>query len=143
MAGGMERAWEPIDHTADAGFEIRGATAPELFANAARCLLEAIGGGETARREIERSVEVEAGGREALLRAWLSEVLYLSYVHKLALVDCEIVELSDTRLVATVTGERYDETRHERNPEIKAVTWHDLSVIQAADGWHARYILDL
>ena len=135
--------YEPIDHTADAGYRVRGATLPELFANAARCLFDALGGAETARPASTHDIAVEAEGHPALLRAWLSELLYISYVRKLVLISAEIVALDERHIAARVTGEDYDEARHERNPEIKAVTWHDLSVERTATGWEAVFILDL
>ena len=138
-----ERPYEPIDHTADAGFRVRGATLPALFVHAADCLFEALGETAGVAPATARDVSVEAEGHAALLRAWLSEVLYISYVGKLVLARAEVLELTERRLRARVSGEPYDEARHERNPEIKAVTWHELEVRQTPAGWEAVFILDM
>lgn len=135
--------FEPIDHTADAGFRVRGDTLPELFRNAARCLFEALGETAGVTAAESHAVELAAEEHAALLRAWLSEILYLSYVRKLVLSDSEILEVSATALIARASGEAYDEARHERHPEIKAVTWHDLAVTRIGDRWEAVFILDL
>lgn len=135
--------FEPIDHTADAGFRVRGATLPELFLNAARCLCEALGETAGVAPAVSRDVELHAAGYPALLRAWLSEILYLSYAKQLVLSGAEVLELSQGSLRARVSGEPYDEARHERHPEIKAVTWHDLAVVRVGAGWEAVFILDL
>lgn len=135
--------YEPIDHTADAGFRVRGATLPELFTNAARCLLEMLGESAGVAPERAHEVELAAEGHAALLRAWLSELLYISYVKRLVVSGVEIQELTESSMRARATGETYDEARHERHAEIKAVTWHDLAVRRTGTGWEGVFILDL
>lgn len=135
--------YEHIDHTADAGFRVRGATLPELFTNSALCLFEMLGETSGVAAAVAHDVELAEEGHESLLRAWLSEVLYVSYVKHLVLSGAEVVDLTGTTLRARLTGEPYDEARHERHPEVKAVTWHDLSVKRVEAGWEAVFILDL
>lgn len=137
------KLYEPIDHTADAGFRVFGASPAALFENAARCLCEAIGEIEGVGHEHEERIALEAADLPALLRAWLSEVLYLSYVKHLVLAHARVEGIAGGRLSATLAGERYDEAHHERHPEIKAVTWHELAVTQVGDHWEAVFILDL
>jgi SHS2 domain-containing protein len=42
-----------------------------------------------------------------------------------------------------MSGERFDDTRHEPQPEVKAVTRHQLRVEETARGWTAVMVLDL
>ena len=136
--------YELIDHTADVGFRIRGRTLQELFRNAALCLFEHVGVTEGVARTHAREIHVHADGFPPMLRSWLSELLYVSYVgEKLVLVDVEILDLDEHEVRARVTGEPYDETRHERHPEVKAVTWHGLKVERVDDLYQAEVILDL
>lgn len=137
------KLYEPIDHTADAGFRVFGETPERLFENAARCLCEAIGEVAGVLPAHESAVALTASDRPALLRAWLSEILYLSYVKHLVLAHASVSQAGETQLTAVLGGEPYDEARHERHPEIKAVTWHELSVTQVGDHWEAVFILDL
>ena len=139
----MEMDYEPIDHTADAGFRVRGVTLPALFENAARCLCEAVSVTEGVAASAEHAVELRADDVAALLRAWLSEVLYVSYVKHLVLTCATVDEVTEGHLRARLCGAEYDEARHERHPEIKAVTWHDLAVTRLAEGWEAVFIVDL
>ena len=46
-------------------------------------------------------------------------------------------------LVAKLTGEAYDPSRHEIKVEIKAVTYHQLTIKQEGGQWVGRVILDI
>ena len=48
-----------------------------------------------------------------------------------------------TALTAELAGEPYAPARHDVRTEVKAVTYHQLSVTRQAGGWVARVILDL
>lgn len=136
--------YEPIDHTADLGFRIRGRTLEDLFRESALCLFETIGDTRGVARTHTREVHVQADGFPPMLRAFLAELLYVSYVgEKLVLVDAEILSMNEHDLTARVVGEPYDEARHERNPEVKAVTWHGLKIERVDEMFQAEVILDL
>lgn len=138
-----ELPYEPIDHTADAGFRIVGESLPALFENSALCIFEALGVIENVSAAAWHDVEASADDLPGVLRSWLSELLYVSYVQKLVLVEAKVTEVTETRVRARVRGAPYDEDRHERHPEIKAVTWHGLKVERTAAGYAAEIILDL
>jgi SHS2 domain-containing protein len=36
-----------------------------------------------------------------------------------------------------------DESRHEMDHEVKAITYHGLKVEQTVDGWYAEVIVDI
>jgi len=137
------KGYRLIAHTADVGIEARGAGLPELFANAARCLFHVITDlGHIRLREI-RDVEVSAPDREALLVAWLNEFLYLFDAENLVFRRFEVTELSETRIVARVHGERVDPERHPMKTGVKSATYHELKVWQDQRGYVARVILDI
>ena len=46
-------------------------------------------------------------------------------------------------LVAEVEGEPFDEARHGRGQELKAVTYHALRVAQDDAGWIAEVLIDI
>jgi len=46
-------------------------------------------------------------------------------------------------LIATVTGEQFDARRHELLREIKAVTYHQLTIDQGEEEWTARIVFDI
>ena len=53
------------------------------------------------------------------------------------------VQVSDAGLTATAWGEALDRARHELNHEVKAITYHGLTVQRDGDGWMAEVIVDI
>jgi SHS2 domain-containing protein len=135
--------YETIEHTADTGIRAFGATEVEAFENAAAGMFSIIADPREVEERDRFTIYVEAEDRETLLVEWLNELLYLLDSKGLLLKRFQITELSDTRLSGTVWGEAIDPSRHQLRLEIKAVTYHQLRVIQTADGWMAEVIFDV
>ncbi len=138
-----------FDHTADIGCEIFGKTRKELFVNAVAALfdimLEQKADGENTVTTIleKKSLVIEGNDLEDLLINFLREVLYLFNGEKWVVAGCELVELTTKHIVAQLTGEPYNPQKHEMKTEIKAVTYHGLSVEKVQSGWKARVIFDV
>lgn len=135
--------YQHIDHTADAGIKVYGSNLADLFSNAALGLFEIIANLEKLSTNIERLVQVEATDQEALLVNWLSELNYLFFTEREIYKEFQIDELTDTKLLARIKGEKLDYDRHEIYTEVKAVTYHQLYIKQTAQGWEAQIIFDL
>ncbi|MEJ2216117.1 MAG: archease [Gemmatimonadota bacterium] len=127
-----------LDHTADVGIAVRAPTLEELFRRAAAGMVALVGGVEGAANSESHAVELAAPDREALLVAWLREVLFLFQTRAFQYVDAHFDVLSDTRLVA-----RLDGTAAEPVMELKGVTYHALAVRREDDGWLARVVFDV
>lgn len=135
--------WEPIDHTADAGIRVFGRSLEELFRNAARGMFAIIADAENITPKTEHLVSLRADGLEELLVAWLSELNHRFNASYELFSEFDIDEVDETHLVARARGERLDPGRHTIHTEIKAVTWHELSVRRTTDGYQANIIFDL
>jgi SHS2 domain-containing protein len=167
--------FEPVEHTADIAFIARGRTLPELFENAAVGMCELLyeEGADAGGRELgdasrpggsearvaagaggsKNRVEVEAGDLEALLVAWLQEILYLLEVHRRACrafrVECVLPPRDDlpARLVAAALGVPWDPARLPLRHEVKAVTYHGLEIERepssAGEVYRVRIVLDI
>jgi SHS2 domain-containing protein len=135
--------FETFDHTADLGLRIRAADVNSLFAEAGRALLSVIvSDPDSVKSREELTLHVAGGDIEYLFVDWLDELLFLiESKHFLASVFETVVD--DVGLSATVRGETCDPARHALAHEVKAVTYHGLTVEQAADGWRAEVILDI
>jgi SHS2 domain-containing protein len=132
-----------LEHTADMGIEATAKTPEELFAQAAYGLLDIMAGDSRAAAREERVVELTAVDHGELLVHWLNEILYLFETHGFFPADFEVEEAGTTRLRARIRGEPFDPPRHAVEREIKAVTYHQLTV-QKTDGlWLARVYVDL
>jgi SHS2 domain-containing protein len=88
-------------------------------------------------------VVVEAEDREALLVAWLNELLYLYDAKGFIGADCAARSLTDTCLDAAVWGEGVERTRHVILSHVKAATFHQLRVEPTAAGWEAWVVVDV
>ena len=134
--------WRALEHTADLRLEIRGASFEELFVNAAEALTSFLSPGYEETRKTEIEVSLSAESLEDLLVDWLREVLFQSEARGLAFSAAHFEELSQTRLKARVST-RPTVTAEEPELEIKAVTYHGLSVEESDTGYVARIIFDV
>lgn len=131
-----------LDHTADTGIE---ATAPDL-----KGLIETLATGMFALMADVRpcpsgntiSLGVTERGNEDLVYEVLSELLYQSEVHNILFCDF-VVEAGDGGgLEITARGVPSDEVELT-GPPIKAVTYHDIEVIESEGSWHGRVYFDV
>ena len=134
--------FEVIEHTADAGIIGYGSDLKEAFANAAYGMFSLIADLEDLNNDFSRDIDIQAPDREALLVAWLNELVYIFDVDRVILNVFEITGLSDFRLQAKVYGDKIDRSRHELKTAVKAATYHTLA-IEERDGVRIRVILDI
>jgi len=135
--------YEVVEHTADVGVRVQGATMAEVFADAAYAMFDLMSGNEALRPQVERTVTVDAQDREELMVNWLSELLFIFETERLLLSEFKIAEIDERHLRATVRGERFDPERHASNFDIKAVTYYGLHVTQDDSSWKATVIFDV
>lgn len=135
--------YKTFNHTADLGVEICGPDCNQLFINAGRTLFDLICGTSAIDKKTAVPVTVEGSGYDDLMINWLRELLYLHQVKGYLLSTFIIHELDAFHLIATVTGEQFDARRHELLREIKAVTYHQLTIEQGEEGWTARIVFDI
>jgi len=126
ISGNVTR-YELIDHTADLMIKAYGKTLEECFANAGYALFD-----QTVDLSGIRPAEIfetEARGEdlEELLYAFLSELLFLEDCDGVILCELE-VSFCSGGLKCRGKGEILDRDRHRIRSEIKAVTYHMLSV---------------
>lgn len=139
------RPYEVFEHTADVGLHAYGRDLPELFSHAAQGMESLMIALEQIKPTTTREVTVEAHDHLSLLIGWLDELIFLFDTQFLLVRDVEILDLTETRLQARVTGEAYDAQRHELASAIKAVTWHEAAITrdEASGSYQARIIFDI
>lgn len=135
--------FEVIEHTADTGIIAYGSDLKEVFANTARGMFSLITDLDKVEEKEPQTIEVTAPDREALLVAWLNELIYLVDVKDMFFRRFVIDSITDTELKATGYGEKIDLARHEARIQFKAATYHTLKVSQEDGGWKARVIFDV
>jgi SHS2 domain-containing protein len=135
--------FELLEHPADIGFRAYGKTREELFENAALALFSLTCELATVEERESREIEVTGTDNETLLYAWLAELLAVAEAERLVFRRADVTALKPDRVHGTAYGEPFDRSRHEMNTHIKAVTFHQLSVEQSAEGWRAQVFVDL
>ncbi len=135
--------FETFDHTADIGLRVSAATLEELFVDAARgltsLLVENVDDVQPTQTE---TIQLAGSKVDYLLFDWLNELLFRFETRQLLCAEFD-VRFSDQVLEATVRGETWDRSRHRLAHEVKAITYHGLSVQQTASGWQTELILDI
>jgi protein archease len=138
-----ETFFREIEHTADIGIELEADTAAELFRRAGLALFSLMVSPEGVEPREEREEIVRAEGWEDLLHDWLSRLLHCFLLDGFIAARITIDELDSTHMRARLAGEKLDYDRHNFETEIKAVTYHQLSLICENGRWQARVIFDV
>jgi SHS2 domain-containing protein len=128
-----------IDHTADIGIRITGADIKDLFHEAARALVAEIGA-DIPSAEKTAIIEVKGYDFEDLLVVFLNELLYEIQTRNFRVSGLDITSLSETNIRAIVKGKFISLPLKEN---IKAVTYHNLSIIKRDKGYETTIIFDV
>ena len=137
------KPYEFFDHTADVGLRASGATLAELLTRMAQGLTELIAEDSPLQPASSRSIRLTADSAEALLLAWLQELLFWFSTERFLPVQYELDEVSPTTLSGRVRGDTFDPSRHVQGREVKAITRHLLKVQQRNGTWYGQVIVDI
>ncbi len=135
--------YQIIDHTADLGIIVKGPDVKQLFILAAQAMTDIIVKGDISEKTATRDVLVEGEDFPDLMVRWLGEILYLFEGENLILHSVEIKSISPIQLRSTLTLTSFEPEHHQVLREIKAVTYHQISVNKSDDGWEAKVIFDI
>lgn len=135
--------FETFDHTADIGLRINAATLEELFVDAARgltsLLVENI---DAVQPTLTETIQLGSTEVDYLLFDWLNELLFRFETRGMLFREFD-VRLEGRNLEATIRGESFDRSRHHMAHEVKAITYHGLSVEKTESGWRVELVLDI
>lgn len=137
--------YKKFNHTADIGCEIFGKTRKELFAKSVAALFDLMLEQKSGKGKVSatQSITVAGSDLEDLLINFLREILYFFNGQQWVVTNCHVSEITRKHIVAQLSGEPYNPKKHQVKIEIKAVTYHGLSIKKAKVGWKARVIFDV
>jgi len=135
--------YQTIDHTADLGIIVKCPDVRHLFIRAAQAMTDLVVEGDISDKTAIRDVLVEGEDFPDLMVRWLGEILYLFEGESLIVNSIEIKSIGPIQLQATLTLASFEPERHEVLREIKAVTYHQISVNKSDDGWETKVIFDI
>ena len=138
----MAARWSELEHTGDLAIEVIADTREELFAEALIAMSRLMVDPDLICMTDDRLIMVSAGNDDEALRDLLAAALNIFVIDGFIWYDAELRKDEAGSLIARLEGEKFDPARHQLLEEIKAVTYHRLSVEHTGDGWRAIVVFD-
>jgi SHS2 domain-containing protein len=143
--------FEIIPHTADLQIHVYGTTLPELFEHALQGMFQATKPQAQGCHykddrlicdtlPIMRDVGINSPDVNALLVDFLSTALYLSDVHNEIYLRMTVTSFTPNSIIADLHGVAISGMQES---EIKAVTYHDLAIVQKDGIWQTDIVFDV
>jgi SHS2 domain-containing protein len=142
MATGSEATpYEILEHTADIGVRARGRSLEEVFENAAWGMVDILGARAHGGKGEAVAVAVEGSDREALLVAWLNEVMFRLEHSGARLASLGVRAVREGAMDATLN--LMEDGPPPDGTELKAATYHQLAIRQTEGGYEATVYFDV
>lgn len=140
--------YEELGHTSEIGLHLEADSAPDLFVCGAQAMFHLIHPTSLAHNTSIAATDtaewhpitLSASDPGSLLVDWLSELLYLYETTGLIYHRYHVNAWERTFIEATVTGHKPEQSAAMH---IKAVTYHQLEVVQTPTNWQARIFFDI
>jgi SHS2 domain-containing protein len=133
--------FEVLEHTADVGIAARAETLTGLFETAAEGMTTIAGVFRPGEGDPAR-IELSGGDVEGLLVDWLNEVLYQHDSRRAAVRKVRVERVDESVVSGTIELTPLSDGDDE-GVQIKAVTYHQLSVRRLGGGWEATVFFDV
>lgn len=139
----MEVQYRILEHPADLGIEAWGKNVGEAFEHAVLALISTLVDPVSIDPRETKSLLLSANDYEGILVRLLSEVLYLYDGERFLTCRAEIRSLTPTTLEGQLAGETFDELKHTPKLDVKAITYHQISVREHSGGARVVVFLDI
>ena len=137
------KQFEVLDISGDVGIRAFGTSKKELFIHALRGMYSLITDLGSFREQRSLEVSLESDSVEDLLIAWLNEMVFLFDTTGFIGRQIELIDFSEHRIHAVLSGEDFDPGRHEGKLLIKAATYHKLRLERVHGVWEADIVFDI
>ena len=129
--------FKEVPHKADIALDVFAPNLPEMFINAAMGLYHILGIRKGTEDLEEIHIVLDDIDREGLLVVFLTELLYRveegCVVNQFSIIITENHLEADLNIAPILSRQR----------EIKAITYHELKIIEENGSFHTRLVLDL
>lgn len=136
-----ECTFEELEHTAEIGIRVSASGPGALYACAARAVFSLLNVKPDRKTgAVLHELSVDSADAESLMVDWLGELLFLHETTGTVMAECRVKHWSPVRLEAEVAMHPplQPPTMH-----IKAVTYHQLSIVETETGWEAVVFFDI
>jgi len=141
-----DKGFRFLEHVADVYVEAYGSSLEEAFEHAATALFEVMTDTSKVKPEVVKRVKVTGFDEYSLLYNWLEELLYLYEVENILFskFKVHITKVNeDFSLEGEAWGEQFDDKRHEKRTEVKAVTYSQMEILRKEGKVVVRFVLDI
>lgn len=135
--------FELRDHTADIALYVWADSVEELFRRGAEGLYATIGELRVVPMDRTETIRLEANDLESLLHDFLAELNYRFDTKGERLSHFTFDRLDDTALEVTAKAAPVDGETSILDREVKAITYHDLSIVQRDGHYEVTIVLDI
>jgi SHS2 domain-containing protein len=146
----VPRRFRYLDHMTDAVIEAYGCTLDEAFENSACGLVNTMFDIERVSPNQEINIQAKGYDLKSLLYDWLEKVLLTLLVENIliSVFKVKIYQNNNNNdnsyfLSGIAKGEYLNLKKHHYKVEIKAVTYHEMEIIQERNKVITRFLLDL
>ena len=138
------KKYEFFDHTADIGIKAYGRDLNEAFENAALAVFEVMTDTSKVEPKESREIEIDGMDLENLLYRWIESLLVYYDSELLLFGKFKVkIDLENLRLNAIAWGEKFNPDKHERRTVVKAMTYHEMSIVKTNNGYELTFVVDI
>jgi len=139
----LPQPFRDIEHTADVGVAVEGASPEEALARLVLAYASLLTGGERIEAAREETLAVRGEDRAGVAVALLRELLFRFATERVIPSACEALRVEAGAAELTVAFGVYDPERHAEGLDLKAVTRHAAKFEQVGAEWHAQVLFDI
>ncbi|VVB76325.1 Protein archease [uncultured archaeon] len=138
--------YSTFENKADIGVRGKGTSLNTAFSECAKAMTSIMASLKKIAPKKKIVLEVKASDTQALLVAFLNELLFIKDAKQMIFSKFEVAVEADehgAQLKAICFGEKINSKRHELMTEVKAATYSQLKVAKKGKEWVAQCIVDV
>ena len=141
----LPQPFQDLDHTADVGVAVEGASAEETLARIVLAFAALLAGGGPVAVACDERLAVASDGRglTGVAVALLRELLFRFATELILPGSCEVFQLDAHGAEVVIGFGTFDLERHAEGLDIKAVTWHQARFEESDGRWRAQVVFDI
>jgi len=140
----LPQPFDELDHTADAGVVVHGATEVEALGRLVLAMSQLLAGGGPVVATHRLEVSAGPGDRVSMATDVLRELLYWFDCQRQLAASCRVLQLSQEEGAVVEVGlGDYHPATHREGLVLKAVTLHAARFEPEDGGWVAQVVFDV
>jgi SHS2 domain-containing protein len=135
-----------IDHTADIAAEVTGSSLEDMFIAAAAALHESVLEDYTPESNIDKQLTFMEDSIEEILVSFLNELNFWTITSKCIFNSVKEIKISKDdkwHLEAVIPAEEFNPSKHILKEEIKAVTYHQMNIVEENGIFRTLVVFDI